>query len=140
MSRVGLNASTGRLIYGWEHCVQCIKELLLTEIGERLQRRLLGSKIPRAIDRPQNEETVIDIYMGTAQALEPRIVEGRQYGEPGFVLLRTSLDASEPGRLILLLGGVFFERGHLGDYSNPSERQIAFTVTEGDDGLLLEAA
>ncbi|WP_187967854.1 GPW/gp25 family protein [Aquibium microcysteis] len=138
MSRVGLDARTGRLLYGWEHCVQSITEILHTEFGERVQRRLFGSDLPRIIDRPQNEETVMDIYMATAQALEPRMVEGRQYGEPGFVLLRTSLDAATPGRVTLLLSGVFFERGHLGDYSNPSERQVAYAVTQAADGLSIE--
>lgn len=139
MARVGLDARTGRLLYGWAHCVQSIGKILTTEIGERVQRRLFGSDLFRMIDRPQNEETVIDIYVSTAQALEPRIVEGRQYGEPGFVLLRTSLDASEAGKLSLLLSGVFFENGHLGDYSNPAQRQIVYAVSQRNGVVAFEA-
>lgn len=140
MPRVGLNAKTGRLLYGWEHCVQSISKILDTEIGERVQRRLFGSIVPGIIDRPQNEETIIDIYMSVAQALEPRMVEGRQYGEPGFVLLRTSLDARTPGRLTLLMSGVFFENGHRGDYSNPSEREVAYVITDTVADLALQEA
>ncbi|THK38653.1 baseplate assembly protein [Ensifer sp. MPMI2T] len=139
MARVGLDARTGGPLYGWAHCVQSISEILTTEMRERTQRRGFGSNLPRLIDRPQNEETIIDVYMATAEALEPRMVEGRQYGEPGFVLLRTSLDASEPGKLLLLLSGVFFEHGHLGDYSNPSQREVSYTVTESNEGLTIEA-
>lgn len=139
MSRVGLDARTGRLLYGWAHCVQSIAEILMTELNERVQRRGFGAALLSLIDRSQNEETFIDFYVSAAQALEPRMVEGRQYGEPGFVLLRTSVDAGEPGRLLLLLSGVFFEHGHLGDYSNPSEREITYAVTDLGEGLTIEA-
>lgn len=138
MARVGLDARSGRLVHGWAHCVQSIGKILTTEIGERLQRRLFGSRLPRLIDRPQNEESIIDIYMATAEALEPRVVEGEQFGEPGFVLLRSSLDAGTPGTVSLLLSGVFFARGHLGDYSNPTERQINYTITDNGDGISIE--
>lgn len=139
MARVGLDGRTGRLLYGWAHAVQSIGKILTTEVGERVQRRGFGSDLMKLIDRPQNEETVIDIYVATAMALEPRIVEGRQYGEPGFVLLRTSLDASVPGRVVLLLSGVFFEHGHLGDYSSPSEQEVLYAVTQTGDNIAFEA-
>ncbi|MDQ0422290.1 hypothetical protein J2045_003338 [Peteryoungia aggregata LMG 23059] len=138
MARVGVNAETGQLIYGWSHCVQSMREILETEIGLRVQRRTFGSELTRMIDRPQNIETIIDIYSAVAEALEPRVVEGRQYGEPGFVLLRTSLDASEPGHVILSLGGVFFENGHLGDYSNPTEQTLSFAITDTGSGITVE--
>lgn len=138
MARVGLDARTGRLLYGWAHCVQSITEILMTELGERVQRRGFGAALTSMIDRPQNEETVVDIYMATAQALEPREIEGRQYGEPGFILLRSSLDASTPGKLILMLSGIFFENGHIGDYSNPSAREVTYAVERNEDGLNLE--
>jgi phage baseplate assembly protein W len=129
MARVGIDARTGRPIYGWAHCVQSIKKILETEIGARLQRRLFGAFLQRIIDRPQTAEIVIDIYADVAAALEPRTVEGNQLGEPGFVLLRVSIDASTAGHVMLLLSGVYFENGHLGDYSNPSERQISYPLT-----------
>lgn len=138
MTRVGLDARTGRLLYGWAHAVQSITKILTTEVGERLQRRGFGSELFNLIDRPQNEETIIDFYVATAQALEPRVVEGRQYGEPGFVLLRSTVDASEPGRVFLLLSGVFFENGHLGDYSNPAEKHITYAITGISDRPSIE--
>lgn len=139
MARVGLDARTGRLLYSWPHCVQSIGKILTTELGERLQRRGFGSRLFSFIDRPQNEETIIELYMAAAEALQPRVVEGRQYGEPGFVLLRTSIDAGEPGRVLFLLSGVFFEHGHLGDYSNPTERQVVYAVSQQAVGILFEA-
>lgn len=139
MARVGLDERTGAILTGWSHCVQSIGKILTTEIGERTQRRGFGSLLLRIIDRPQNPETIMDLYVATATALEPRMVEGRQYGEPGFALLRTSLDAGTPGRALLLLSGVYFEDGHLGDYSNPSLQEIRYAVTPRGYGVNLEA-
>jgi len=139
MSRVGLDARTGRLLYSWQHCVQSIRKILSTELNERLQRRGFGSQLAELIDRPQNEETIISFYVATAEALEPRVVEGRQYGEPGFVLLRTSIDVSTPAKITLEMSGVFFENGHLDDYSNPEVRETAYSITPGDGGFLIEA-
>lgn len=139
MTRVGLSDRTGAILYGWSHCVQSIGKILTTEIGERTQRRGFGSALQRIIDRPQNQETIMDIYVATATALEPRMVEGRQYGEPGFVLLRTSIDAKTPANVLLLLSGVFFENGHLGDYSNPSQQEIRYAVTPRNSGVSFEA-
>lgn len=128
MARVGIDRHSGKVLTGWDHCVQSIQTILSTELRERVQRRGLGSHLLRNIDRPQNQDTVLDIYMDVADALEPRIVEGHQYGEPGFVLLRVKLDAGEMGKVVILLSGVFFENGHLGDYGNPVSAQIAYTL------------
>lgn len=140
MARVGTDSASGQLLFGWDHCVQSITEILSTAIGSRVQRRSFGANIADYIDRPQNAETIIDLYVDAAIALEPREVEGRQYGEPGFVLLRTTVDAGTPGNVILLLSGVYFENGHLGDYSNPSERQIAYLVNPTNGTITVKAS
>lgn len=129
MARVGFDPETGQLSYSVEDCRRSIDTILMTELGERVQRRLFGTIHERMIDRPQNEETIIDIYAGIAEAIEPRVVEGRQYGEPGFVLVRIGLDASTPGAVVALLSGAFFENGHLGDYSNPVALTLSYDLS-----------
>lgn len=131
MARVGVDARTGRPLYGWDHCVQSIKHILYTAIGKRVQRREFGSNLAEMIDRPQNAESIVDFYVTVAEALQPRTVEGRQYGEPGFVLLSVNLDASEPGVVRFNMAGVYFENGHLGDFSSPQLATIVYSVTEG---------
>ncbi|MEN5275760.1 hypothetical protein ABE527_02305 [Brucella sp. TWI432] len=135
MARVGIDATTGRCLFGWDHCLQSIITILTTELRERVQLRGFGSNIPNIIDRPQTVETIIDLYVATAQALEPRIVEGRQLGEPGFVFLRGNVDAATPGTVKFQIGGVFFENGHLGDYSNPVERTAIIALNEIEGGV-----
>lgn len=139
MARVGLDARTGKLLYSWAHCVQSMRKILTTELNERIQRRGFGSELSELIDRPQNEETIISAYIAVAEALEPREVEGRQYGEPGFVLLQAAIDAGVPGRLLIKLNGVFFEEGHLGDYSNPSVRGVVYGLSQSAGGITFEA-
>jgi len=129
MARVGLNARTGQLLTGWPHCVQSIGKILSTEIGERVQRRDFGSNLLDLLDRPQNQETLVSWYVAVSEALEPRNVDGHELGEPGWVTLVCDLDPSVPGEVKLTLGGVFFENGHLGDYSTPSQREIVYSLT-----------
>lgn len=137
MARVGIDRKTGRTLVGWDHCLQSIITILITEIGERVQLRNFGSLLPRLIDRPQNAETIIDVYVAAAEALEPRVVEGRQLGEPGFILLNANVDAGTPGHVKLVLRGVYFENGHLGDYSNPTERTAALALREADGQVVV---
>lgn len=133
MARVGFDANTGGLLFGWDHCKQSIRKILTTEFGSRVQRRKFGSELPRLIDIPQTSENVIRIYVAIAQALEPRIVEGRQYGEPGFVLLRANVNAATPGEVQFNLSGVYFENGHLGDFSRPVEKSVSFMASDLSD-------
>lgn len=140
MPRVGISRETGQVLTGWEHCLQSIVAILTTELNERVQLRAFGSLLLRIIDRPQNSESIIDLYVATAEALEPRVVEGCQLGEPGFILLRTRLDAATPGHVKTQIGGVFFENGHLGDYSNPVERSAVIAFTEIEGGVFVGAA
>lgn len=128
MARVGINRQTGKLLSGWDHCLQSITNILTTEVGERVQRRDFGSNLQSMIDLPQNVETVISLYVATVEALEPREVEGKQLGEPGFVLTRVNLEASTPGLVNLYLSGVYFENGHLGDYSSPVQKDVTLSL------------
>lgn len=132
--RVGFSAETGQLIYSWDHCVQSLTTILTTEIGEAVQRRDFGAKHPDMIDRPQNLESVLDLYVSVVQAIEPRLSEGRQLGEPGFILTQASIDVATAGEVSLILSGVFFENGHLGDYSNPIPRTLSLPLAEALSG------
>lgn len=73
---IGMAQHTGRKVEGDAHLVQSIGDILSTPIGSRVMRRDYGSDLPNIIDQPLNGETLIDVYLATAEALhlwEPRI-------------------------------------------------------------------
>lgn len=108
--RTGVHEQTGQVLEGWPHCVQSIRRILMTAIGERLWRREFGSMVPTLQDRSANARTIMAIYAAVADAL-------RKW-EPGFRLrsLRMTRSGAD-GVFIFELRGDYFPRGHLGDYS-----------------------
>ena len=72
---------------------QSIHDILTTPIGSRVMRREYGSLLPRLIDSPFNEITLLQLYAATATALlqwEDRInlnsVSINQVGRGSFEL------------------------------------------------------
>jgi phage baseplate assembly protein W len=108
--RAGMDAETGRLLTGWEHCLQSIRCILTTRIGERVMRRAFGSLVPEMQDRNANARNILATYAAIADAIAR--------WEPGFRLRSIRLTAASAGGAFSFeIGGDFFPRGHLGDYS-----------------------
>ena len=107
---LGLNRETGGTITDWEHVVQSIRDLFSTPKGTRVMRRDYGSMIPYLIDRPGTQERVLDVAVAAAEALI--------LWEPRFRLTRMGIEeGGADGKFALLVEGIFFPRGHYGDYS-----------------------
>ena len=91
---IGMSRSTGRPLPELEHLTQSLQDLLTTPIGTRVLRRDYGSDLPELLDAPLNGETLVDIYMATAEAIrrwEPRLRVQRvqlETGSAGVVELR----------------------------------------------------
>lgn len=117
MSSVGIDRSTWAPLVAWDHVRQSIAVILSTEIGERLHRRRFGSNVAELIDKPQNIETIVDLYMAVAESLEPRIRDGAQLGEPRFLLTNVSVAPSPEGTVSVDVRGDYFPNGHLGDFT-----------------------
>ncbi len=72
----GMDRHTGRSLDGWPHVAQSINDILTTRIATRVQRRPYGSNLPNQIDKPLNEDTLMNLYVEIADALdkwEPRV-------------------------------------------------------------------
>lgn len=72
----GTDAATGKPLEGQAHLRQSIRDILTTPIGSRVMRREYGSRLFDLTDNPLNDETIIEIYAATAEALhqwEPRL-------------------------------------------------------------------
>lgn len=118
MSSIGIDRNTGEVITGWDHVRQSLEVLISTAIGSRVERRDYGCDIEGLIDKPQNEETVVDFAIAIAEALEPRPFDnGRFLGEPRFQINRFTYDLETPGVVTAAIEGVYFPNGHLGDFS-----------------------
>ncbi len=124
MSSVGIDRKTWLPLVGWNHVRQSIEVILTTELGERVYRRRFGSNVPDLIDKPQNLETIMDLYMAVAEALEARIDDGFQLGEPRFQLTNIVLVPAPDGHVVIEAHGDYYPRGHLGDFTRPVRDQL----------------
>lgn len=110
MARAGMDRHTGRLIEGWDHCVQSIAVILTTHVGSRVMRRAFGADVGELQDRNADPVTVMTLYAAIAEAL--------RHWEPGFRLTRIGLDRmGTDGVAVFTLSGTYYPYGHRGDYS-----------------------
>lgn len=104
----GINRETGGILGGFDHVRQSIAVLLTTPKMSRVMRRHVGAGLPRMVDAPINQNTVIDFYASVADALRL---------EPRFKVSRMRVESAAAGSIALLAEGVYYPRGHLGDFS-----------------------
>jgi uncharacterized protein len=122
---------TGRIVTGWDHCVQSLALILTTRIGQRVMRRNFGSAALDLQDRTASPRLIMEIYVAVSDAI-------RQW-EPGFRLRNIQLTrAGSHGVFRFDMSGVFYPNGHLGDYSTREERSTALTLSESGAGVVLQ--
>ena len=100
---IGMNTYNGKEIHGQEHLQQSIRDILMTPIGSRLMLPEYGSELPRLIDQPLNQSTLVDIYSAVAIALKR--------WEPRFSLSRVQASRQTPGQITLDLDGTHLTDG-----------------------------
>lgn len=98
------------------HVQQSIAVILTTSRLERFMRRQFGSDLPRLIDAPITPATVIEFYAATASAIAAH--------EPRFRVSRMRVEGAEAGHISLIAEGVYYPRGHLGDFSVSSPQTV----------------
>jgi phage baseplate assembly protein W len=114
----GFDERHGAVLTGWDHVAQSLAVLLTTLIGERVMRRGLGMDEATLQDRPMNAVEITDAFVAISEAIRPRLVNGHQYGEPRYDLVRVvPLSARESGFISFRLDGLYYPLGHLGDFS-----------------------
>ncbi len=107
------------------HVQQSVRIILTTRIGTRVMRRDFGSAIPDLIDRRMTQANVLLFYAAAADAL--------QRWEPRFSLRKAAIESlSVQGQIELRLEGIYYPRGHRGDWSVTQSRDV--TVTFGVQG------
>jgi phage baseplate assembly protein W len=132
VSSVGIDRNTGVVLVGWPHVAQSIVTIVTTELGERVQRRDFGSNVPGLIDRPQNEETLLEFFIAIAEALEPRQVRNSIYGEPRFQIDQIFVDIDTPGEMIVSMTGTYLPDGHKGKVAGASRQTLRIPIAAAD--------
>jgi phage baseplate assembly protein W len=105
----GIDRHSGKPLDGWSHVEQSIIVLLTTPKMSRVMRRALGADLPRLVDSPITPANVIDFYAACAKAIGDY--------EPRFRVSRMAVDGAAAGKIGLTAYGVYYPRGHLGDFS-----------------------
>lgn len=94
--------------------------ILTTPIGSRVMRREFGSELFDLIDRPMTDQVILAIYSAAVMAIarwEPR------YAVTGC---KTTI-AAEDGAMSMELSGVYYPRGHLGDFT-PDRNEAGMNI------------
>ncbi|MEX3924405.1 GPW/gp25 family protein [Paraburkholderia sp. BR10936] len=99
----GTNANTGKWLSDIDHLRQSITDILTTPLGTRVMRRDYGSRLFELIDAPMNSETVMELYVATAQALNQ--------WEPRFQVSQVKASSATPGQITLDLVGIYVPTG-----------------------------
>lgn len=106
-----INRRTGAVLTGFDEVLQSIEIGITTRKGTRVMRRDFGGDWPRLVDRSLSPLTLIEFYAAIAEATRP---------EPRFRLSKISLATDSDvaaGNPIFDLEGLWYPRGHLGDFS-----------------------
>lgn len=101
----GTDARTGKALDGLAHLRQSIRDILTTPIGSRVMRREYGSRLFDLVDNPLNQETLVEMYAATAEAL--------QAWEPRLRVLRVQAQADETqsGKVSIDLEAIYTPTG-----------------------------
>lgn len=116
----GIDQTAWQSLSGFAHVRQSVDVILRTRIGARVMRREFGSELMDLIDRPFSDRVILALYTAVVLAIarwEPRFaVTGCQVTE-----------ADETGRIRLDLSGLYYPKGHLGDFTVSSDQSASFT-------------
>lgn len=109
----GIDRRSGQVLTGWPHVEQSLQVIFTTQFGERIMRRWFGSFVPELLGRNMTNATILRFWTAVCTAIdlwEPRfrVTKITPYGSA--MDLRT-------GKIGFAIIGVYYPRGHLGDYS-----------------------
>jgi phage baseplate assembly protein W len=112
------NVTTGEALEGIDDVWQSIAVIMSTAVAALVEARDFGSKLPRLVDRSVSQVTVIEFYAAVPEAINRISPESLMAEEPRFRIIQMVLaDMTDEGNASFDIEGVYYPRGHLGDYS-----------------------
>lgn len=100
---VGTDAVTGKRVVGIDRLRQSVADILATPKGTRVMRRDYGSLLPRLVDAPLNNDTLLQMYRETGDAIKA--------WEPEYLVEKVKAEVSDPGSILLTLVGKYLPEG-----------------------------
>ena len=120
----GMNRHTGKALDGYDHLVQSLGDLLSTPPLTRVWRREYGSEATYLIDKPALEDTLLTFTIVLGQAIDK--------WEPRYRLRRVWFEeAGQDGRFVINVDGIYYPRGHLGDFEVGVQRGVELPLPAG---------
>ncbi|MGJ4951861.1 GPW/gp25 family protein [Bradyrhizobium sp. HKCCYLS20291] len=125
-----INLRTGEKLEGIDDVWQSIATILGTTIGSLVMARDFGSKMPRLVDRAVSQVTVIEFYAAVPEAINRINSEALMAEEPRFRIIQMTLsDMTDEGNATFDIEGIYYPRGHIGDYSEARDAQGRVVVS-----------
>lgn len=126
---VGLDATTGGTITGWDHVLQSLVDIFTTHFGTRVVREWYGSFVPNLLGQNLNTQGVLPWFMAITSAIEQ--------WEPRYRVSKISIDkVTRDGELHFFIDGEYRPRAVYGDLTPEGARRVY--VTGNPDGLLIQ--
>lgn len=122
---VGIDATTGKMLTGWDHVKQSIDVIFTTAFGERVMREWFGSLVPNLLGRNMTPREIVPYFAAIVAAVE-------QF-EPRFRVTKiTPLEVTRGGMFRFALDGVYRPRALQGDFTPEGQKRVGGFVS--DDG------
>lgn len=125
---VGMDASTGELLVGWDYVQQDISRALTTAYFERVMRPYVGSNARRLLGELANVRTAMRFRWAVIIALTTINPRTGNPIIPNFEPIRVDqVDLDRTGDTGWIIDGFYIPRGHLGDKTRASRRTLTLT-------------
>lgn len=126
---VGLNASTGGIITGWDHVVQSLQDIFHTQFGTRIMREWYGSFVPQLLGRLITPDEVIPFFAAITASIEQ--------WEPRYRITQIQVvKVTRDGQLHVFLDGEYRPRATYGDYTTDGAKRL--DAYANPDGILIQ--
>jgi phage baseplate assembly protein W len=126
---VGFDATTGRILIGWDHVMQSLRDIFDTRFGSRIMREWYGSFVPNLLGRLVTPDEVVLYFAAITSAIEQ--------WEPRFRVTRIeAVKVTRDGQFHVFLEGEYRPRAVYGDFTVAGARRL--DAYANPDGLLIE--
>jgi len=124
-----IDRNTGKLLEGIDDVWQSLAVILSTALASLVMARDFGSLMPRLVDRAVSQVTLIEFYAAVPEAINRISPESLMAEEPRFRVVQMKLAGmTDTGHAEFDIDGIYYPRGHLGDYSEARDAQNRIVV------------